>query len=224
MNLKNSEKLWVLGLFLGIVGLISALVLSVISSLVATPIAQAELRNTNQALQQILPPFDNQPSEKRVECTTPNGWPVSFMAAVKDGKIVAIAAEATNPQGYAGNVQALVGLDNDGTIRAVLITKQNETPGLGANVCQRKRQKTIFNLFEKPEEGIAPNRILDQFRGMKANPGADWQVKKDGGDIMFISGATVTSRAVTLLVSEINRAYLLNRDQIMQELAPSEGR
>lgn len=157
----------VLGLFLGIIGLVSALILAVVSNLVAGPIEQAELRNTNQALRQILPPFDNQPSEKRVEFTSPNGWPVSFMAAVKDGKVVAVAAEATNPQGYAGNIQALIGLETDGAIRAVLITKQNETPGLGANVCQRKVQKTVFTLFDKPAEGLAPNKILDQFDGKK---------------------------------------------------------
>ena len=55
MNLKNSENLWVLGLFLGIIGLVSALILAVVSNLVAGPIEQAELRNTNQALRQILP-------------------------------------------------------------------------------------------------------------------------------------------------------------------------
>lgn len=220
MNLKNSEKFWVLGLFLGITGLVSALILAVVSNWVKTPIAQAELRNTNQALGQILPPFDNQPSAKRIEFNSPSGWPVSFMAAVKDGQIVAFAAEAINPRGYAGNIQALVGLEIDGAIRAVLITKQNETPGLGANVCQRKVQKTIFNLFSKPDEGLAPNKILDQFKGKKTALDVNWSVKKDGGDIDFISGATVTSRAVTLLVSEIDRTFLLNRDRIIQELTP----
>lgn len=38
MNLKNSENLWVLGLFLGIIGLVSALILAVVSNLVAGPI------------------------------------------------------------------------------------------------------------------------------------------------------------------------------------------
>ena len=82
----------------------------------------------------------------------------------------------------------------------------------------------IFTLFDKPAEGLAPNKILDQFDGKKASPDANWQVKKDGGEIDFISGATVTSRAVTLLVSEIDRTYLLNRDKIMQELTPAGGK
>ena len=96
MNLKNTENLWVLGLFLGVVGLISALLLALFSDLVAAPIAEAELRNKNQALRQILPPFDNQPSEQTVER---NG--ILFMGAYEKGKLVAVAAEATT-RGYGG--------------------------------------------------------------------------------------------------------------------------
>lgn len=144
--------------FSAIIGLVSALILAVVSNLVAGADEQAELRNTNQALRQILPPFDNQPSEKRVEFTSPNGWPVSFMAAVKDGKVVAVAAEATNPQGYAGNIQALIGLETDGAIRAVLITKQNETPGLGANVCSARFRRPSSPSSTNPPRGSLPIR------------------------------------------------------------------
>ncbi len=223
MNLKNTENLWVLGLFLGITGLVSALVLAVVSQLAAGPIKAAELRSTNQALRQILPAFDNQPSDQRVEVESPTGWKISFMGALREGKLVAVAAEGTNPQGYSGDIRALVGLELDGKIRAVLITQQSETPGLGANVCQRKRQKTIFNLFDKPAEGLAPNPILDQFSGQTVNPRQNWVVKKDGGTINFISGATVTSRAVTRLVSEMDRAFLLNRAEIIKKLTPAGG-
>ena len=218
MNLKNTENLWVLGLFLGIVGLVSALLLAVFSDLVAAPIAAAELRNKNQALQQILPPFDNQPTEQTVER---NG--ILFMGAYEKGKLVAVAAEAS-VRGYAGAVRGLVGLDPDGTIRAVLITAQNETPGLGANVCQRQFRKTIFNLFDKRPEGLAPTPVLDQFRGKVAEKGKHWRVKKDGGEIDYVTGATITSRAVTELTDKVAQCYLADGAAIRAELEKAGGK
>lgn len=218
MNLKNTENLWVLGLFLGITGLISALLLALFSDLVAAPIAAAELRNQNLALQQILPPFDNQPSEQAVERDG-----IRFMGAYEKGKLVAVAAEAA-VLGYAGAVRGLVGLDPDGKIRAVLITAQNETPGLGANVCQRQFRKTIFNLFDKRPEGLAPNPVLDQFSGKVAEKGKHWRVKKDGGSIDYVTGATITSRAVTELTDKVAQCYLADGAEIRAELEKAGGK
>ena len=218
MNLKNTENLWVLGLFLGITGLISAVLLAVFSHVAAGPIAAAELRDVNIALGQILPKFDNQPSANVCEMKSPDGMDVKFMGALENGKLVAVAAQATDPKGYGGPVTGLVGLDPDGKIRAVLITSQHETPGLGENVCARKRKRTIFNLLEAAPKGLAPNPILDQFDGKIADPKKNWEVKKDGGTMEYVTGATVTSRAVTRLVSEIDRTYLANQAGIAAKL------
>ena len=218
MNLKNTENFWVLGLFLGITGLVSALLLALFSDLVAAPIAKAELENKNQALRQILPPFDNQPTEQTVER---NG--ILFMGAYEKGKLVAVAAEAS-ARGYAGPVRGLVGLDPDGKIRAMLITAQNETPGLGANVCQRQFRKTIFNLFDKRPEGLAPNPILDQFNGKVAEKGKNWRVKKDGGTIDYVTGATITSRTVTALADQVAQCYLTDGAAIRAELEKAGGK
>lgn len=218
MNLKNTENIFILGIFLALTGLISALLLAFVSGIAAGPIHKAELANTNRALKDVLPEFDNQPSELIAKAQSPDGTEVIFMGARKDGKLIAVAAEATNKLGYAGGITALVGLDLDGKIRAVLITKQNETPGLGTKVCERKASKTIFTLFEPAKPGLAPNPILDQFDGKIADAKVNWKVKKDGGTIEYVTGATVTSRAVTLLVSEIDRCYLLNRAKIHSAL------
>lgn len=218
MKLKDTENFIVLGVFLAVLGLISGLLLAVFSDIAREPIAAAELRNTNKALEQILPPFDNQPSQDRFEIDG-----VTFLGAVRDGKLVALAASGAK-KGYAGPVQALIGLEPDGKIRAVLITKQNETPGLGANVCERKFKKTIFNLFKKRPEGLAPNPFLDQFTGKSAQAGVTWKVKKDGGDIEYVTGATVTSRAITALTDEITQCFLAHRGEIIAKLTPAGGK
>lgn len=217
MNLKNTENLWVLGLFLGITGLISALLLALFSDLVAAPIAAAELRNQNLALQQILPPFDNQPSEQAVERDG-----IRFMGAYEKGKLVAVAAEATT-RGYGGPIRGLVGMDPDGRIRAILITAHNETPGLGSVVCQRQFRKTIFNLFEERPEGLPPNKILDQFSDRRLKAGKHWRVKKDGGHMDYITGATISSRAVTELADKVANCYLEDGSEIRAELEKAGG-
>ncbi len=218
MNLRDTQSIWTLGIFLGLTGLVSALILGVFSDLVAEPIRQAELRTINQALRQVLPPFDNAPTEHKLKIKGTLGNELSFMAAVKDGKVAGVACEAVNPRGYAGEITGLIGFNPDGSIRAVLVTKQGETPGLGAEICRRKFQKTIFNLFEPAPEGLPPNRILDQFTGRTAIPGQDWKVKKDGGDVEFVTGSTITCRAVTDLASEAAQTFLANRERIISEL------
>lgn len=222
MSLKNSENFAVLGLFLATVGWISAGLLAGFWGIVKDPIDASDQRNTNMALEQILPPFDNQPSNNQVSIGS-GDTVISFMGAVKDNKLVAVAAKGER-KGYAGPLQALVGLDPDGKIRAVLILKQNETPGLGANVCERKFKKTIFQLFQPSPKGIAPNAFLDQFSGRSASQDSNpWKVTKDGGEIEFVTGATVTSRAITSLLDEIARCFLAHREKIIQKLSPSGG-
>ena len=216
MKLKETENLWILGAFLAVTGAVSALVLALFSDLVREPIGAAELKAANQALRQVLPPFDNQPLLTKTTVAW-EGAEYTFMGAIRDGKLVAVAAAGSVP-GYAGAVQALAGLNPDGSIRAVLITGQKETPGLGANVCQRKFQKTIFNLFEPRPEGLPPNPFLDQFAGATASRETDWRVRKDGGTIDYVTGATVTSRAVTRLISRLDRCYLANRAEIAAAL------
>lgn len=221
MSLKNTENFFVLGLFLAVLGLISAVLLAVFSDIVSEPIAAAELRTTNEALKQILPAFDNQPSEDQIVLKQ-GDMEITFMGAVKDGRLVAVAASGAR-KGYAAPVQALIGFDLDGKIRAVLITKQNETPGLGANVCQRQFKKTIFNLFEKRPEGLAPNSFLDQFNGKTAEPGTNWKVRKDGGNIDYVTGATITSRTITELADSVAQCFLANRAEIIAKLSPAGG-
>ena len=86
------------------------------------------------------------------------------------------------------------------------ILRHNETPGLGANVCERKFQRTIFNFGEAVPE-VPENRLLDQYNGLNADRAGNWQISKDGGEFEYLTGATVTSRAVTALVNEIAGAF-----------------
>ena len=217
MKLKDNENVLVLGIFLGAVGLLSALVLAVVSHVTANPIELAKSAQQKKAMSQVLPAFDNDPSKNLCTYKTPSGWDCTFMGAKKDGKLVAIAAVASNPEGYAGRIEMLMGISPDGKILASLITGQNETPGLGANVCTRSFQKTIYNLTKAAPAGLAPNIYLDQFNGRTASENV-WKTGKDGGDFEYRTGATITSSAVVRLAYEINRAFMLNKKEIISRL------
>lgn len=216
MKLRDNENIAVLGIFLGVIGLLSALVLALISHVTADPIAKAKAAQQAKAISQVLPEFDNKPAELVYETKTASKWSVKFMGAKKEGKLVGVAALCTSSKGYGGNIEMLMGIGVDGKIKAVLITANNETPGLGANICTRAFKKTIFNITKPAPAGLAPNEYLDQFNGRRAGE-KTWHVKKNGGEFLYRTGATITSEAVTVLAYEINRAFETNKKEILSK-------
>ena len=76
------------------------------------------------------------------------------------------------PGSFGGGLQAMVGVAADGTVTGVEIVKTAETSGLGANA--------------------GKDAFKGQFAGLDVTAG----VTKDGGTIVPITGATITSRAV----------------------------
>lgn len=96
--------------------------------------------------------------------------------ATKGGKVIAYIVPAES-KGYAGPVKLLVAVGPDNKVIRYTIIESKETPGLGDKAAQPK--------------------FADQFPG---KTGAELKVNKDGGTIEAISGATITSRAVTQAV------------------------
>ena len=198
-KLKDSENIWVLGIFLGLLGLLSAFALALVSARTAPAIQRAKARETDAAIRKLgLPPFD-----RCIDCGTRDG--VGFRTAVKNGQPVGFIAEASRP-GYGGAIRLMVGFDATGKILAVSVLEHKETPGLGAEVCDRKFQKTLKQLRNPNPEKLPANPILDQFNGRNADGGAPWRVSRDGGEFAYRTGATVTSRAVTAAVEAAARA------------------
>ena len=91
-----------------------------------------------------------------------------------------MAAKAA-PAGYGGPVEIVVGITPDGTVGGVRIVSQSETPGLGTEVTREA--------FTGQFEGRSDLESL--------------KVKQDGGSIDAVTGATISSRAVTRGVSDV---------------------
>ncbi len=77
------------------------------------------------------------------------------------------------PSGFGGTIDMVVGVKTDGTVAGVEIISMSETSGLGANASK------------------------ESFRSQFVGKSGDLAVTKDGGDIDALTGATITSRAVT---------------------------
>ena len=101
------------------------------------------------------------------------------------GKNIGSAIESTT-NGFGGDLQVLVGFDNDGKILGYTILKSSETPGLGAKAGVWFQKDGKGNVI-----GMSP----------KDKPLA---VSKDGGDVDAITASTITSRA---FLKAINQAY-----------------
>lgn len=91
----------------------------------------------------------------------------------------------TSAKGYGGDVKVMTGIYWDGKIAGVVILEHEETPGLGANA-------------EK-------ERFREQYVGLDANAGDITVVRYQtpvGQQIEAMTGASITSRAVTAAVNE----------------------
>ncbi|MCI5780016.1 MAG: FMN-binding protein [Lentisphaeria bacterium] len=209
MNLRDSENIWVLGGFLCAVALAAAFTLALVADWTAGPIEKAQERNRAVVLRQLrLPEFDQTGSSVRV-----GDW--EYFAVGRSGKVVGFVGQGANRLGYAGEIAAMVGFAPDGKITGVQILRHKETPGLGANVCDRKFKRTILNLFAAAPT-VPDNEYLDQFGGRPASSAGKWRVRKDGGEFFYRTGATVSSRAVTKLVNDIAAAFAGARREIAE--------
>ncbi len=104
-----------------------------------------------------------------------------------DGNMIGVIV-TTVASGYGGKIEVMTGIRSNGEISGVNILSMEETPGLGA-----KGKEDSF---------------LRQYKG---HDSSDLKVSKDGGEINALSGATITSRAITRAVNEaveISGTYL----------------
>ena len=120
-----------------------------------------------------------------------------FFVVKKDGRDVGVALEDYG-QGFAGKLGVMVGFDlQTDDLVAIGITTMSETPGVGTRV-------------REPE-------FTGQFTGLsKVTPA---RVKRDGGDIDAVSGATISSQAVTQAVEAARAVFGEHKAAILEAVA-----
>ena len=104
-------------------------------------------------------------------------------ATASDGSGYVVKAAA---KGYGGNVTIALGIAGDGKIMGIqILDASNETPGLGQNSTKEE--------WNQQYVGATADKTLNVVK--------DGSGSADNGTINAISGATITSKAVTRAVN-----------------------
>ena len=150
-------------------------------------------------------PFDNDPLTDVIAVRDPallgTDRPLPVHRVRLAGQPVAALIETVAPRGYGGTIRLLVAVTPDGKVIGVRVLEHHETPGVG--------------------DRIEPGRSgwLKQFidRSLGNPPDSRWGLRRDGGDYDQLSGATVTSRSVTIAIRDALAWYAQNRTQVFGE-------
>ena len=121
--------------------------------------------------------------------------------ARKAGEPAGLLLETVAPDGYSGRIDLIVAVRADGSVSGVRAVTHRETPGLGDYIDPKKDKN-------KASPWVA------QFADLKAADLPGCKVKKDGGQIAYHTGATISARAVTNAVARAARFAADNRDRL----------
>ena len=170
------------------VTLVAAGLLGSVFALTKEPIRLAELKKKNEAIQVVVPGFDNEPSQE-VERIFMDGDSLYLYTARLGEEILGTAVETFTNIGFSGEFKLMVGFAPDGSIIDIAVIKHAETPGLGDKMEKRKSDFSVQFMGKHPDSfNIA--------------------VTKDRGDVDAITASTITSRAYCDAVRRAYAAYM----------------
>jgi electron transport complex protein RnfG len=162
-------------LTLSIVTFVAALSLGYVYQWTKEPIAKAQMAKQLKAIESVVKGYDNNPVLETYKVATPDGKDsLEFFPAKKGGELIGVAIKTKSGKGYSGVIWIMVGFNLTGEIQNIFVIDHKETPGLGSKMTTPSFVKQFLN--KNPEQ-------------MKL------KVKKDGGDVDAITGATISSRA-----------------------------
>lgn len=197
-------------LVLFVITLISGLLLGGAYQITKEPIAQADLKAKMDAYGTVFPDaagfaevdgIEEIKASCNEELSSQNfgivGVDDALMAVDANGAVLGCVAAAYSDDSYGGRVKLSVGIKADGTLNDIAFLEISDTPGLGLKA-------------KEPE-------FKDQYKGKKADSLTVTKSGKPGGsEIDAISGATITSSAVT---NAVNAALYFANHSIDMEAA-----
>ena len=163
---------------LTIISAICAAVLALVNSKTKDRIASLTAEKTANAAKAVLP-SDVKATDIRPDPANPGLTVMIGYADAAKSKVLGYAVPGTSPKGYGGEIRLMVGLTAARKVISYQVLAANETPGLGAK--------------------LGDAAFTKQFGG---KDGPSLKVKKDGGEIDAITGATITSRAVCEAIAD----------------------
>jgi len=172
------------GAILTVICIVSGVSLAFVYSKTSVIIADRQAKEAMRAMSVVLPAATDFVEITGDELATAagdaSGVLQAFVGKAADVTVGSIV-KVENP-GYGGMITMLVGMDSAGVCQGMQVISQSETPGLGANI----KEEAFYGQFAG-KEGIL-------------------SLKKQGGQIDAISGATISSKGA---VAGVNKALVV---------------
>ncbi|MBQ6113766.1 MAG: RnfABCDGE type electron transport complex subunit G [Synergistaceae bacterium] len=152
---------------------VTGILLGLVENVTSKAILQAEIAAKNEAYRLVMPAgktFDDYEVKA-------DDFVTSVVKATDETGVVGWCVNVSS-KGYGGMVGFVVGITKDGTVKAINILSHSETPGLGA----KSTEPEFYTQFN--DKSSLPLKVV---KGGASNP----------DEIAAISGATITSNAVT---------------------------
>ena len=195
LDWKNVFKL---GFILFAISAIAACCLALTNYVTAPVIAELNLETNKVARQEVLPEatdFEAVSSEnlakigKEIGLENPEELIEAYVG--KNGSdIVGFTVKTGPTSGYSGEILVLTGISAESKVTGITIIKHSETPGLGALVTEPE--------FREQYMGLS---ALEKITVVKTDP------EPEHNEVQAITGATITSKAVTEGVNLSNLVY-----------------
>lgn len=154
--------------------IIIPLALSVTNKVTVKKIAELEAANSKKNMQRLID------ADNFEECE--NGE-ITYYAAINGGKTAAYIFTESS-KGYGGDVSVMTAIKPDGTVAGVAILDvSGETPGLGQNAAK----ESFFSQYIGLKKGVSVLKNV---------------AKAENNEVDAVTGATITSTAVTRAVNK----------------------
>ncbi|MBR3768766.1 MAG: RnfABCDGE type electron transport complex subunit G [Clostridia bacterium] len=179
MNGKDIKMILKTALSLFLICAVAAGILAYINTVTDPIITSNNEKAADEARLQVLPDADTFSKETAADGS-------EYYKGSSDGKTVGYVF-TTSASGYGGAVEVMTGVDTDGKVTGLSILTINETPGLGMNA-----KKESF---------------LSQYIGGSGTFSVIKNATPTENEILAITSATITTKAVTNAVNEALSIY-----------------
>ncbi|MBQ6707825.1 MAG: RnfABCDGE type electron transport complex subunit G [Clostridia bacterium] len=171
------------GFVLFVICLVTSVLLAVTNEVTAPKIAERQEQAAYEAMSLVLPDakFDD---ESKI---TLNGVEYTYNIGKNDSGETVGYVFTTVSKGYGGDVKVMTGVNADGTVSAIETLELNETAGLGMKAAEQN--------------------FKDMFKGKSADIGVVSNGTPGENEIKALTGATITTNAVTDAVNTALSLY-----------------
>lgn len=173
-----------------VITLVAGLALGVVQDITAGPIAQQQEKSKQEAYKAVFETADSfeaydlaSASQELAGVLSQEGYgaeSIDEIMTAKDasGETLGYAFTVTTSEGYGGDIQFAMGVQNNGTMNGISILSISETAGLG----MKANTDNFKNQFQ--------DKKVDKFKYTKTGASSE-------DEIDALSGATITTNAMT---------------------------